>query len=162
MRFDIPGGRGAMIIDPATKKSLMVMTAQKMYMEQDLSGAMSQATKGNSAKITRTGKTEMVAGYKCEHVMVTEDNGTSSDVCVATGIGAFHSSSGGGRGGPPKAEAWQGALGDGGFPLKVQKGDKVTLEVTKIEKKSLDASLFSVPEGFTKFAMPGMGRRGGG
>lgn len=158
LRFDMTGNRGeqmAMIIDPAEKKMLMVMTSQKMYMEQEIAAAAA-VEKGKPATIKRTGKTEMIAGYRCEHVIVTENDNSSSDVCVATGLGAFRMPSGGGRGGPPKEPGWGVALADGGFPLKVQKGETVTLEVKQIEKKSLDAALFAPPEGFQKLDM-GMG-----
>ena len=161
MRFDVAGGRGeqvAMIIDPAEKKSLMIMTSQRMYMEQDFAdAAASAAEKDKPAEVKRTGRTETVAGYKCEHMMITESNGSTSDVCVASGLGSFMMP--GGRGGPPRGPEWQSALDNGAFPLKVQKGDKVTLEVTKIEKKTLDAALFAPPEGFQKFDMGSMMRK---
>ncbi len=62
-----------------------------------------------------------------------------------------------GRGAEPPP-AWQ-KLGRDAFPLKVQRaGDNIAFEVTKVERKSLDASLFSVPDGFQKFDMGRMGR----
>jgi hypothetical protein len=63
------------------------------------------------------------------------------------------------RGGPPKQPGWQAALANGAFPLKVQKGDKVMLEVTRVDKKTLDAALFAPPEGFQKLDMRGMMRK---
>ena len=40
MRFDMSGGRGGdqigMVMDPAAKKVLIILAAQRMYMEQDL------------------------------------------------------------------------------------------------------------------------------
>jgi hypothetical protein len=162
IRMEVPTGRGetmAMIMNMAERKVLILMAAQKMYMEQPMGAAVDSAAKDKAPTIKRTGKTETIAGYKCEHVTVTEANGAVTDVCTATGIGSFQMPSGGGRGGPPKAEAWESALGDAGFPLKVQKGDKVILEVTKLEKKTLDAALFSPPDGYTKFDMGGMMRK---
>lgn len=163
IRFDVAGRGGekmAIIVDPAEKKSLMVMFSQKMYMEQEFgAGAEAAAEKAKPAKVERTGKTETIAGYKCEHVTVTESDGSTSDVCETTGLGTFRMPQSGGRGGPPKELGWQAALDKGGFPLKVQKGDKVTLEVTKIEKKTLDAALFAPPEGFQKFDMGSMMRK---
>jgi hypothetical protein len=161
IRMDVPG-QGAMIVDGSTKKMQMLMTQQKMYIEMDVSSAAAAAT-GNAkpATVARTGRMETIAGYQCEHLTITEDGGATSDVCAATGLGAFMMPSSG-RGGPPMAQGWEAGLRDGGFPLKVTKGGKVIQEVTKIDKKSLDAALFTVPDGFTKFDMPGMGRRGGG
>jgi hypothetical protein len=63
------------------------------------------------------------------------------------------------RGGTSVASAWQ-RIGSDWFPLKVQKvGAEKIFEVTKIEKKSLDNSVFAIPDGFTKMDMGGMGRR---
>jgi hypothetical protein len=163
MRFDAPGSRGdtvVMIIDPAAKSMLMVMTKQKMYMEQEFAGAVAAAEANVKAPtVKRTGKMETIAGYKCEHVQVTEEGGATSDVCVTTGLGSFRMPMGGGPGGPPREPGWQSGVDKGGFPLKVVKDGKVTLEVTKIDKKSLDAALFAAPDGFSKFDMGAMMRR---
>lgn len=157
------GGRGmTMIMLPADKKMLMIMTAQKMYMENQMPGGdMAGHQMANpGVTVKRTGQMETIAGYQCEHITVTESNG-SSDVCVAKGLGMWMAPSMGGgmRGGPPKAEGWEGGLGEGGYPLKVQKGDKTIMLVTKIEKKSLDGSLFAAPDGFTKMDMGAMMKR---
>jgi len=161
VRMEMGGGRGGpavMIFDMAEKKMLMLMADQKMYMEQSVAGAVdAAAAKGGTATIKKTGNTETIAGYKCEHVLVT-DKGETSDVCTATGLGAFRMP-GGGRGGPPKAESWESGVGDGGFPLKVTKAGKVVMEVTKIDKKALDASLFAPPADYQKLDMGAMMRK---
>jgi hypothetical protein len=157
IRIDVPGGTGgAVIIDPAAKKMQMLMTAQKIYVDVDMNTIGGQATSA-PPKITHTGKMDTVAGYKCEHVTVTAEDG-DTDVCMAQGLGGFMMPAGG-RGGSATPSAWVKALGEAGFPLKVEKAGKVSLEATKVEKKAIDASLFSV-DGFTKMDMPG--RRGGG
>jgi hypothetical protein len=165
IRMEMPGARGetmVMIFDMAEKKMLIMMDAQKMYMEQAFNSEAiaDAAAKAKPAKIERTGNFETIAGYKCEHLTVTEPDESKSDVCVAKGMGSFRMPGAGGpRGGAPKAEGWQSALGDGGFPLKVQKGTKVTLEVKSVDKKSLGAALFAAPDGYTKMDMGGMMRR---
>ena len=156
------GGMASIIYDLSAKKMLMIMTEQKMYIEQSLAGAAQSAARGAAAGATlkRTGQMETIAGYPCEHVTVTENAGASSDVCVAKGLGAWQMPSAGGmRGGPPRTESWEGGLGEDGFPLKVQKGDKTIMLVSKIDKKSLDASLFSPPDGFMKMDMGGVMKR---
>ncbi|MBI3568161.1 MAG: DUF4412 domain-containing protein [Gemmatimonadetes bacterium] len=161
LRMEMAGGRGGpmvVIFDMAERKMLMMMDAQKMYMEQSIPDPAPIAEKAKPAKIARTGKTETIAGYTCEHVIVTEADASTSDVCVAKGLGTWRMP-GGGRGGPPKEPEWQSGLGDGGFPLKVQKGDKVMVEVTKVDKKTLDAALFAPPAGYQKFDMGAMMRK---
>jgi len=154
------GGPSVIIFDMAERKMLLMMDAEKMYMEQDIRANPAElADKGTPAKIVHTGKTETIAGYICEHVTVTDDDGATSDVCVAKGLGTFRMPGGGGRGGrggPPKDPAWQSGLGDGGFPLKVQKGGKVAVLVKRVDKKALDDALFAAPAGYRKFDMGGM------
>lgn len=164
IRVEMPGGRGGMgvmIMDVAEKKMLILMAAQKMYMEQSMAGAMAAAQSASRPKatVTRTGRTESIAGQVCEHVTVTEEGGRSSDVCVAKGLGAFQMPSAGGRGGAPQAQGWEDAVGEGGFPLKVQQGDKVVMLVTAIEKKAMDAALFAPPADYEKMDMGAMMRK---
>jgi hypothetical protein len=137
---------------------LMIMTAQKMYIEREMPTSAELTSTGEGMKrptVTKTGRTEIVAGYKCEHMTIAGDDGTT-DACVTTELGAGFMSFGGNPMAPPKPETgWSSSLERASFPLKAQKGDRVIMEVTKIERKSLDASLFAAPEGFQKMGMPG-------
>ena len=98
------------------------------------------------------------------------------DICIAKGLGYFGMGGQGGSGSlkslafSPKmlAEAashpeWVKFLEGGAFPLKMTSTDngKVTMnmEATKIEKKSLDDSLFVVPPDYKEF---NVGNFGGG
>jgi len=48
------------------------------------------------------------------------------------------------------------AMAGGGFPLKyVKSNGETTMLATKVERKSLDAALFSVPAGYTQMQLPG-------
>jgi hypothetical protein len=89
-------------------------------------------------------------------MMVVGDNGKAQDLNYMIKGGKLRFDMTGNRGGRPKEPGWGAALGVGGFPLKVQKGETVTLEVKQIEKKSLDVALFAPPEDFQKLDM-GMG-----
>jgi hypothetical protein len=113
-------------------------------------------------KLTPTGKQETIAGYTCEHWLMGEKQ--DIDMCVAKGLGYF-GMGGQSRGGlgslgnlafSPKllAEAaahpeWVRFLEGGAFPLKLTMMEdgkvKMNMEATKIERKSLDDSLFTVP-----------------
>ena len=160
IRLDFTGGgmAGYLLHDNAKNTTKMVMPAQKMYMDMGaMQGMMAQETaKSGPADIKLTGKKETIAGYECEHAIVTSDDG-QYDVCLAKGLGSFYMQQGpmgrGNAGGPPPALA---RLGRDLFPLKVQKvGGDVSMQVTKIEKKALDASMFEVPAGFQSMSMPG-------
>jgi hypothetical protein len=120
-------------------------------------------------KVTSTGKAETIAGVTCQHWLI----GDKMDMCLAQGLGYF----GGGSGGildkvknPALREKFKEQLDAnpefakfveaGAFPLKianVENGQaKTIMEVTSVERKSLDDSLFSVPADYKKTEIPGM------
>ena len=120
-------------------------------------------------KVTSTGETETIAGFTCRHWLIGDNQ--DLDVCMAKGLGYY----GGGSGGildklkdpalREKAKAQLDAnpefakfVEGGAFPLKMtltENGQsKVVMEVTKIERKSLDDSLFTVPADYKKMELP--------
>lgn len=166
IRLEMSGGgmQMGMIIDPAAKKMLMIVPQQRMYMEQDLAesmGSMEQRAGAGRGSVTRTGRTETIAGFKCEHITITDATGSANDACVTSELGAaFQFPMGGGMMGRGRgaAPAWAAGL-ENAFPLKVQHDNATVLEVTKIERRTLDPGLFAPPEGFQKMTMPGMMKR---
>ena len=102
---------------------------------------------------------ETIAGYKCEHVTVTDDDGASVDVCVSSELGGFRMPAASNPTAPQKEAGWIAQIGSTSFPLKVQKGGKTIMAVTAIEKKTLDATLFTAPEGYQSFSMPAMPKK---
>ena len=155
-----PGMKAVFLIDVKANKSLMIVDAMKMYMETP------QAAGEDSAKpkseITKTGKTQKILGYDCEEFLVKEGE-QESDVWVTKELGSFELFRMGGSRQRSNAETWQKAIGgNGGFPLlastKSAGKELSTLKVTKVDKKSLDASIFKIPEGYQKFDSSMMGR----
>lgn len=144
---------GAMIMDSGSRKMYMLMPEQKMYMEVDVSEMGDMDSSADNVKPTKTGKTEVVAGHTCEYWTVTEEKG-QVDVCVAKDMGSFQAFSNKSIG---NASAWQEAIGKDAFPLKVVMHDdgkeEVALVATKVEAKSLDASLFTPPASYKKMQM---------
>ena len=68
MRFE-PSGQMSVIIDPATQRMMVILSAQRMYMERDFGHAlasMEQQAAGTAPAIVHTEKMDIVAGYKCE------------------------------------------------------------------------------------------------
>ncbi|HEU5169695.1 MAG TPA: DUF4412 domain-containing protein [Gemmatimonadales bacterium] len=167
-----PAASAYMLMDMSTGTMTSVMPAQKMYMTMDfkaMSEQMRQASKapehkpaGPPPKITKTGRTETIAGHKCEHYLMGEKQ--ESDICAAKGLGMFMAGqTGHGRGMfggaslPAGYEQYEEFVKDGFFPLKMSqiKGGKeeVVMQATSIEKKSLDPSLFAVPDGYKELNM---------
>jgi len=166
-RMDVSSAGGAMYMIREGDKTTMVMPAQHMYMDQTMTATVSQEVRAkmDKADVQFTGRKETIAGYECEHVIVTGDEDKSKeDVCLAKGLGTFMMPAnpmGRGRGAQDSPMAGLMRKLDGAvFPLKVQKvGGPVELEVTRIEKKSLDNSMFTVPSDYRKFDMGAMMRR---
>jgi hypothetical protein len=162
MRMSIAGPAGGMtmLMLPADKKIYMLMAAQNAYVEMPMADVAAtaeraQATSPTDVKVVRTGKVETVAGYRCEHLALTATTPAgpqTTDACVSKELGAFtNPMSGLGA----KSPSWQTSLEQQGFPLKVTTPDGVVaLEVTKIEKKRLPNTLFTIPESYTRMQAP--------
>jgi hypothetical protein len=168
MRFNAPSTvrSGAWVIfDGPAKKMTTVMDAQKMAMVVDLNGSLGgvagadvSALGGKKPTIDKTGRTDTVAGYSCDVWKVTEDNGQKSDLCVADGISFPQMGK--------EGASWMGELGTG-FPLRAVTTDaaaveKRRMEVTRIDKKSIDDSQLTVPAGYKTQDMSGMLKALGG
>jgi hypothetical protein len=171
MEMNQAGREGVMLMDHTGGTITMLMPQQKMYMKMDLKGmaGMPREEDTTPPKLTATGKTETIAGHTCEVYRYAEEAGKpeTMEMCVAKGMGFFmmgHSPMGGG--GPLGNLAKVGSnpeyaklYKDGFFPLRMSRLEggtaKVMLLAKTIEAKSLDASLFAVPAGFTEMKMGG-------
>lgn len=170
---------GVVLMDFATGTQTMLIPQMKSYTTinwNDQGGIknMAENMAGDASfKATPTGKTETIAGHSCTHWILGEKQDT--DACLAKGLGYF---GGGGDSGSVFEKLRNFALGDkakaslqsnpeflqfiegGVFPLKlstIENGQSRTLmEVTSVERKSLDDSFFAIPSDFKKMEIPGM------
>jgi hypothetical protein len=168
LRMDMTNPSGAsvtMLVDKPHSLNVMLMHQQHMVMDLSAMGMPRPGAKNEAkplASMKALGKKEMIAGRECEHVLVTTERDDQIDVCLAKGMGSFVMGSAmGGRGtGGEVAPDVLSRLGGDAFPLKVvdlTRGTTMFL-VTKIEKKPLDESLFTIPQGYQKIDMGRMGR----
>jgi hypothetical protein len=86
MRIDqgTEGRQMGIIMDGPAKKMLIIMTAQRMYLEREMLTPAELKTSGEGMKrpaVTKTGRSEIIAGYTCEHITITGNDGTT-DACV--------------------------------------------------------------------------------
>jgi hypothetical protein len=164
------------LMDLSSGTMTMLFPQTKTYLTMNGGEMAEEMTKGagkdspfDFPKVTSTGKTETIAGITCEHWLI----GDKMDACMAKGLGYF---GGGGSNSildklknlalrekikaqldtnPEFAKFIEG----GAFPLKmaqIENGQSKTfMEVTSIERKSLDDSLFSVPADYKKTEIPG-------
>jgi hypothetical protein len=171
---------GVMLLDLSSSKQTLLIPQTKTYMTVDLNQAAESMAKSagkeitdKNFKVSSTGKTETVAGIACEHWLIGDKQNT--DVCLARGMGYFGF---GGQSGAafdllknlPMGDKMKAQLDanpqfakfveGGAFPLKIAQIEngqsKTILEVTRVERKSLDDSLFTVPADYKKMEIPGM------
>ena len=141
IRLDVVSEQGTMgvIMDVETSKATMLVPRAQSYMEMDVpSSAEAEAR----AKVTRTGRKDRVAGRECEIITVVDERKNESEICGATDMGRFVMA---GRG--AETPAWARGM-ENFFPLRVSTKAGAVMEVTKIEPRSLDPSLFAVPAGW--------------
>ncbi len=172
-RVEMSRGEGqanVMIFDAQTRMMQMAMPGQKTYMEISMAGERGQHLKEALDKQTveRTGKTDKIAGYSCEVWRITdkEHDRLKNDICVAKGFGkaaTFWVD--------PKEmrrssqPSWVKQLvEEGGFGLRSIHYDEAgkessRMEVTSIDKKRLDPSLFTFPVDWAKQDMSAMQER---
>ena len=163
---DHEGMGGAMVLDTKNYDALILMPAQKMYMTYNyksvLGGVRDTITKAmEKGNVKMTGETKNINGYTCEKWTFNDDDGTTGEAWMTKGIGNFFffSNPMGGRSDQPE---WQKKLSNEGyFPMMVTTKNadgevESTMEVTSIEKKSLDESLFTPPADYRKMEMPMM------
>jgi hypothetical protein len=119
-------------------------------------------------KVTSNGKTETIAGHTCQYWQF----GNKMEMCLAQGLGYFGGDGSSGILGKLKnlaqGEKYKAQLNanpefakfveGGAFPLKmisIENGQSKTLmEVTSVERKSLDETLFTVPADYKKTELP--------
>lgn len=159
------GRSQGMIVDTKTKTMLMLFPDRKTYTEISLGGErgdrLGKLTEQN--EVERTGKKDTIAGYSCEvwRIREKDDHHLKSEVCVGKGFGqtaSFWVE-------PRKAQpSWMTELiNEGGFGLRSihydsEGKESSRMEVTGIEKKAMDGSLFAAPADYKKMdAGPLMG-----
>lgn len=167
-------GKDVTIIYRGDKKSFWIVTdKEKSYLEipikdnddEEMAGEMKGARKGKKSPVNvkKTGKTETILGYACDEYIINEGD-EEKDIWGTGKLGDLYdgfmkafgqlSRKNQGHG----MEGWQSELMKLKiFPLKSAtktKGDVTSSEeVTKIEKKSLSASLFEVPADYKKTSL---------
>lgn len=182
------GEKAYAIFDSTAKKLTIVTDAKKEALVIDLNssgkafqgitpgahgGPTGGPTGGTPTKVTKTSKTDTVAGYPCTYWDIASDH-KEATVCMGDDGPSWLSLP---TTGIPTESAWMLELMDGKhFPLRfiAYAKDGTTeenrIEVTKIDKKSLADTEFQVPAGyktinlekmFQGMGMPGIPGGGG-
>ena len=172
LRFETvlkPGQKeqGAMIYDFKAHTMTVLMMHEKKYMIMPIKQTETMTKAIGDVKLTKTGRTATVAGVSCQiyHASRTNERGTKEgEACFAKGVGLammdIFAGMGGRGGGNSAVEAFHDLAKEDLHMLKAWElkdgSEQGTLEAVKIDRKSVDASLFAIPAGFTKVEMPSM------
>lgn len=162
-RMNVKSGQAdvGVIMDAGKRNVLVVMPAQKTCTERPMvEPAMTDHTSERSGTFAKTGKIETILGRKCER-WIYKNADRESEYWLTKGLGAFMGFStanpiaGGGQG---VSSIEIDIRKQGFFPLRIieRTGGKETsrIEVSKIEPKPLDASLFEAPADYKRVKMP--------
>ncbi len=156
--------QGTMIVDGKARTRTVIMPGRKAYMTAPYDPAARKPGAGEKSDVkwTRTGKTETVAGVKCEviHGAGTENGKPKeADICVAKGLGFGSGSTGGGPFSEALTEYANLSLAPGEGIVKmtsIEDGkSQVQLELTKVDRRKLAGTDFQPPAGFTRMERPG-------
>jgi hypothetical protein len=160
------GRMGALIFNADRKVRYVLIPKRKMYVEQsseDTFEKTSEYLKDLKYEIVRTGKTDTVAGNKCE-VFQNKNKETGQirgESCAVKGLANM-----GALMGVNRSDAWKLSsdvppelrqiIKQGYFLVRMVTQDdngaeEMRMEATSIEKKRLDNSLFVPPVDYTKF-----------
>jgi uncharacterized protein DUF4412 len=151
MRFSAPSSalgqeRRYSLVDFGNKKMVDISDTNKTAMILNWDEVMGAAAARKKPSVTpvATGRKDVVAGYVCDIYQNNDPSSGGGEACVAKGIHFPHGLVQG---------SWIESLGDDWFPMRVDTKSpvdeqKLHMEVTKVDKKPLDDSLFAIPPGY--------------
>ncbi len=150
------GQEGKVVMDPSNGQFMIIMPEQKMYMVMqmpDIKTKSETSEKVDESNFSRTGETKEILGHTAEK-WIYKDGDDQGEAWMTKEIGAFKLLDNPMQENKPK---WQKEIVEAGyFPLEVYNNGKKVYEVTGIEKKSLDESMFEAPADYKKMDMPTM------
>jgi hypothetical protein len=157
-------GKVYVIINQIDKKIDIIMNKNNMYMELPMdstrlkSGLDTARINRIKESITKTGNKKTILGYECEEFLIKDDE-RIINMWVTKAIIPFM-----GFGNPRGKGSFNNKIEEltsnfQGFPMELtvtlEDGTvKEKMEVTSIERKTLDKSEFEIPAGYKKLDMP--------
>jgi len=142
LRFrDMPRGKkGRTIVDTSALRVYTVDDDKKTFSASQL------ASSPNEVQITKTDRTDNVAGKSCEIWQVEETGKPAREACVVRGAAFVDPTA-------RMTSALEHELAvRAAFPLRIREGDKVQLVVTKLDAHEEPVSSFAIPKSYKNLA----------
>lgn len=162
MLINTNGMNMKIIFDTQNKKMLMVMDAQKMAMEMDLDEIAKKSkemgnAEGTNSSPNKTGKTKVIAGLESEEyqfeskgeqvsIWIAKEFGVTLDKATLDNILMISN--------PEAMRNYRGKISLASWGVMAIESNSASIEAQEVNKKALDASFFSVPDGYNKMQMP--------
>ena len=150
----------AFLMDMEKQQLNMLLPEQKMYYSYSFKDQKVQKPKAGEADFKPTGRTDTILGYKVEEYANVASKGEYAEMWLTKGIGTFKMMAAGPGGKMADQKSWEKYIADNGlFPMRVlqydKKGGKLVsqMDVTKVERATLPASLFELPSDYKKFSI---------
>ena len=137
--------------------AVFVMESKKAWSDLNMAKSRAQVEKDNPTgppSVNKTGKLETIAGQRCEVWEIKHTSGKRTDACISEGLVGFDLGTLMPGAGPFTSQSSEEIAKRKLFPLRSveidAKGQETSrMEVTRVERKSLDKSRFEVPKDFT-------------
>lgn len=139
---------------------------QRKMVEQMMGNKMPGSKKEPKLEVVKSGDTRKISGYTCTKYMVNQDGKEFLRVWVTKDVKGFETIRKDMDEFRERMTAMNPMMRKGlteglknidGFPIETDMGDTMKEVVTKVEKKSIAASEFEIPEGYKKVKWPMMG-----
>jgi len=146
----------AVIIDAKKNLATMLVPGSGMYMEFDLTEQASKkgTPPAEGVVLTRTGRTDEIAGQECEEFAASSQS-MKADVWAVAGFGRFMQFDPSPKSTRPSLSLERKLAQQGLFPLRMVVRDlsgreQSRIEAKRIEERSLDSRLFTIPTGWKR------------
>jgi len=130
---------------------------QQAKMKKRMESMKSPGSPGAVRKVVATGEVKTISGYSCQQYLVKVDDKTEETIWATKQIGGFESAKKDLQEFMERMRSMIGTRGDfgawykdiDGFPIQTESHGSINT-VTKVERRSIPASEFEVPAGYTK------------
>lgn len=163
-RIEMSGGPAAMtMIRDGAGRLIMLVPQQKKYYIMASSADQLRGANTKPVRIAKLGRSETIAGARCDWYRMGREGEQPAEVCVARGLGTLgadlSSANGGGWSTDADLKALRAEFGDEFFPLRQKdSAGKVIYEVTKVERMAVSDGRFAPPAGWSELVTPGAPR----